>query len=157
VLADRLSAQGIAVAENARAIVGLMQEGITQSRQLASGLLLDAIAPERLAAELRELAGAVSQQSPVTCRFELTGTPRAPDPATAAQLLRIAQEAARNAVKHAKATRITVALAGEGRMLRLEVATTARGCRRRSTRGGMGLEIMAHARRRSAEFLRWKI
>ena len=144
-LADRLTAQGMAIAENARTIVGLMQEGITQSRQLASGLLLDAIEPGRLAAELRELAGAVSQQGAVACRFDANGAPEAPDAATAAQLLRIAQEAVRNAVKHAKTTRIVMSLAAEGRMLRLEVVDNGTGLPPPDQReGGMGLEIMAH-------------
>jgi signal transduction histidine kinase len=144
-LADRLGAQGLPVADNARKIVGLMQDGITQSRQLASGLLLDAIAPERLAAELRDLAGAVSRQSAAGCRFEQSGEPRAPDAAAAAQLLRVAQEAARNAVKHAKATRITIALAGDARELRLDVIDDGGGLPPFEQRdGGMGLEIMAH-------------
>jgi signal transduction histidine kinase len=148
VLADRLAAQGVPVAENARHIVGMMQDGITQSRQLASGLLLAAIAPERLAGELRELAGTVSQQSTVACRFETNGQPHAPDAASAAQLFRIAQEGVRNAVKHAQATRITIRFSGDEHEVRLEVADNGIGLPPFEQReNGMGFEIMAHRAR----------
>ena len=148
VLADRLASQGLPAAENARTIVSLMQEGITQSRQLASGLLLAPIAPERLALELDELASTVSRQNGVTCRFEMSGEPRAPDPATAAQMFRIAQEAVRNALKHAQAARITIVFAAGDHEVRLEVLDNGVGLPPREQReSGMGLEIMAHRAR----------
>jgi signal transduction histidine kinase len=148
VLADRLAAQRVPAAGDARAIVGLMQEGITQSRQLASGLLLEAIAPERLAGQLQALADHASRQSGVACRLEVTGEPQPPDAASAAQLFRIAQEAVRNAVRHAQATRITIALAGDGRELTLAVTDNGAGLPPAQQRdSGMGLEIMAHRAR----------
>jgi signal transduction histidine kinase len=144
-LADRLTNQGLPGADNARQIVGLMQEGITQSRRLAGGLLLDALEPARLPEELRELAGAVAQQNAMTCRFNTADGVAAPDAATAAQLLRIAQEAVRNAVKHAKADSIAISLNSGERELRLEVADDGAGLPPPEQReGGMGLAIMAH-------------
>jgi two-component system CheB/CheR fusion protein len=122
-----------------------MQTGITQSRQLAGGLLFDAIEPARLTGELRDLTGAMAKQSAAACRFEVDGAPQAPDAATAAQLFRIAQEAMRNAVKHAKAASIAVSLRAEERALRLEVADDGSGLPPPEQReGGMGLAIMAH-------------
>ena len=145
VLTDRLASLGVPEADNARNIVGLMQDGITQSRQLASGLLLAAIAPERLAGELDELARGISREHAVTCRLEVSGQPRVPDPATAAQLFRIAQEAARNAVKHARAARITLLLAGDYHDVWLDVIDDGVGLPPAEAReGGLGLEIMAH-------------
>jgi signal transduction histidine kinase len=145
VLADRLAGQGLPVAENARAIVSLMQEGITQSRQLASGLLLDAVVPELLPGELRDLAGSVSQQHGVACRCAIEGRVDVIDGATAAQVLRITQEAVRNAVKHAKATRIDVTLSATEEALRLEITDNGVGLPPPEAReAGMGLEIMAH-------------
>lgn len=145
VLADRMARLHPAEADPARALVGMTQQAITQSRQVASGLLLSGITPQTLVAELNEFATAVSRQGSVACRFAQKGRPRAPDAEAAAQLFRIAQEAVRNAVKHAEATVIHVALAGDEQKLELSVVDDGKGIPPPERRPfGMGLEIMAH-------------
>ena len=102
VLVEQLAPRDLEGAESARGIVRLVEDGIVQTRHLARGLLLATIEPERLIPELDELAAAVGRQSGVPCRLTLRGTPRAPDQDTASHLFRIAQEAVRNAVRHAR-------------------------------------------------------
>lgn len=142
---DRLAQINPAEAENARALVRMTQQAITQSRQVASGLLHSGINPLTLTSELSEFATAVSRQGSVACRFEQDGSPRAPDAEVAEQLFRIAQEAVRNALKHARPGMIRVALAGDERQVRLSVVDDGIGIPPPDRREfGMGLEIMAH-------------
>jgi signal transduction histidine kinase len=143
--ADRLSQTKPDEAENARALVQMTQQAITQSRRVASGLLLAGITPTTLASELNDFATEISRQGAVACRFEQNGRPCAPDSDTASQIFRIAQEAVRNALKHAKATAIRVILAGDERQMRLSVMDDGVGIPPPERRDfGMGLEIMAH-------------
>lgn len=143
--ADRIAGLNPTEADPARALVGMTQQAITQSREVASGLLLSGITPQTLVAELSEYATAVSRQGSVPCRFEQRGRPRAPGADAAAQLFRIAQEAVRNAVRHAEATAIHVALAGDEQKLELTVVDDGKGIAPPERRDfGMGLEIMAH-------------
>ncbi len=143
--ADRISRLQPGEAENAHALVKMTQQVITQSRQVASGLLLAGITPQTLTSELGEFATAISREGSVPCRFEHSGKPRVPDADAAAQLFRIAQEAVRNAVKHSQATVIHVALEGDEQRVQLTVVDDGVGIAPPERRDfGMGLEIMAH-------------
>jgi signal transduction histidine kinase len=150
VLAERMAARGDPAAEDAHAIVRLVEDGIAQTRQVARGLLLAAITPDRLTAELEELAASVSQREGLPCRFVQRGQPRAPDVGTASHLFRIAQEAVRNALRHARPQHLEIALAGDGQNLTLTIADDGPGLARRERGEGLGLRIMAHR----AEMLR---
>jgi signal transduction histidine kinase len=67
------------------------------------------------------------------------------DAQTAGHLYRIAQEAVNNALKHARARRISVRLAHEQGVLRLQIKDNGRGLpKRQSSKSGMGLEVMRH-------------
>ena len=143
--ADRLAQTQPAEADRALALVGMTQQAITLSRQVASGLLLSGVTPLTLTSELNEFAAAMAREGSVACRFTQTGRPRAPDADAAAQFFRIAQEAVRNALKHAQATAIQVTLAGDERQVELSVADDGIGIAPPERREfGMGLEIMAH-------------
>jgi signal transduction histidine kinase len=150
VLAEQLAARGDPAAEDARGIVRLVQEGIAQTRHLARGLLLAAITPDRLTAELEELAASVNRREGLPCRFVLRGHPRAPDAGTASHLFRIAQEAVRNALRHARPQHLEIALVGDGQHLTLTVADDGPGLPPQDRGQGLGLRIMAHR----AEMLR---
>jgi signal transduction histidine kinase len=150
VLAERMAARGDPTAEDARGIVRLVEDGIAQTRQVARGLLLAGITPDRLTPELEELAASVSRREGLPCRFVLRGQPRAPDIGTASHLFRIAQEAVRNALRHARPQHLEIALAGDGQNLTLTVADDGPGLPNRERGAGLGLRIMAHR----AEMLR---
>lgn len=63
-------------------------------------------------------------------------------PTTVVQLLRVLQEALTNALKHAAASEVRVALGGVGAMLELRIADDGRGFAVEATRAGRGLANM---------------
>lgn len=146
VLAQRLHAHDEHGAREARKIADLVEQGIAQTRQLARGLLLERIEPARLASELVELCAGLRQQFPkVECVARVETPAELTDAAVAAQVFRIAQEAARNACRHSGAGRVTVTLCQEGRELLVSVEDNGRGLRPDDERtAGMGLRIMRH-------------
>jgi signal transduction histidine kinase len=150
VLFEQMAARGDPAAADARGIVRLVEEGIAQTRNLASGLLLAAITPDRLTAELEELAASVSRRDGLPCRFVLRGNPRVSDAGAASHLFRIAQEAVRNALRHARPRSLEIALIGDGQNVTLTVADDGQGLGPRDGGRGLGLRIMAHR----AEILR---
>jgi signal transduction histidine kinase len=153
VLVEQLSPRDPEAAESARGIVRLLQDGIVQTRHLARGLLLATIEPERLVAELDELATTVERQSGVPCRFTLRGNPDPADHDTASHLFRIAQEAVRNAVRHARPKRLEIVLEGDGDDILLQVSDDGTGLPASRRGPGMGLRIMAQrAQLMRAEF-----
>jgi len=144
VLVERLAALNAELAEQAKGIVNLVEEGIAQTRTLANGLLLVSIEPDRLIAELEKLASTVTTVHGVPCQMTVRGTPAAPDQVAASNLFRIAQEAVRNALRHARPTRLEITLTGEGPGLTLAVSDNGPGLPRKRRSPGMGLRIMAH-------------
>jgi signal transduction histidine kinase len=145
VLAEHLAASNApAAAHDAMAIVNYVEEGIAKTRGLARGLLLASIEPAELGNELTNLA-AKGGGNGVSCRFRLEGRPFIEDSAAGAQLLRIAQEAMRNALRHADPKHIDIVLAGNDDATFLMVHDDGRGLQPPDARnGGMGLRIMEH-------------
>lgn len=121
------------------------EDGANRARGLARGLLLSRIEPDRLAEKLAELA-AEGRGRGIACEFVEHGLPLVRDAETAAQLYRIAQEALRNAIRHADAHRIVVSLSGDDRVVCLTVEDDGRGIGEEEPRSGMGVPIMAHRR-----------
>jgi signal transduction histidine kinase len=145
-LAQRLERDGHAAAGNARAIVKMLQDAIANTRQIARGLLLSAIEPAELVAELEELADRLNREHRAGCCFSYRGDGADRlDTATASHVFYVAQEAARNSVRHAGSTRVDISLTADGPVLELSVADNGRGLPAPGTRtAGMGLRIMAH-------------
>ncbi|MDB6168003.1 MAG: histidine kinase [Verrucomicrobia bacterium] len=144
VLTQHLQASGAAMASQGQAIVDLIEQGAEKTRKLARGLLLSAIEPNKLADSLGEFAHECSSAA-LPCRFRHEGAVLVSDAGIAAQLFRIAQEAVRNALKHAGARRIEIALVGTGDAITLVVDDDGHGLPPDDQRGhGMGLRIMSH-------------
>jgi signal transduction histidine kinase len=144
-LAGQLATRGDPAAGDARNIEKLIQEGIGQTRQIARGLLLAAIEAEAFVPELEELSTKISEEQHVACRFTKQGNCRNLDDATASHLFYIAQEAAHNAVRHARPTRLEINLAEEENALVLTVTDNGTGLPPLDSRQpGMGLRIMVH-------------
>jgi signal transduction histidine kinase len=145
VLAEKLDRRGEPSAGEARKLVGLIQEGISQTRGFAHGLLLATIEPDNLVAELQELCSATLQVSGIECNVEAGKQARAPDPTTAAELFRIAQEAVRNAVRHAGARSIQIILTADNRDFVMEIVDDGCGFTPAGRSGpGLGIGIMEH-------------
>jgi signal transduction histidine kinase len=146
-LADRLAERGAEETGDARQLVGLVKTAISQTRQMAKGLLLADIDSEGLSAALFEFCAMTTEQFRVACTFtggEATGW-SPPDDGVASHLFRIAQEAVRNAIRHGAAQHIAVRLDGRGDRLTLVVEDDGTGLPPPAQRGqGLGLRIMAH-------------
>jgi signal transduction histidine kinase len=147
VLAGRLGARQAPEHDEAGRLVRLIEEGIAQTRHLARGLLLASIKPERLVPELEELAVNVSRQSGVPCRFQARGTPAAPDEQTASHLFRIAEEAVRNSLRHARPRSVEITLAAAEDGLTLTITDQGEGLPPVKSGAGVGLRIMGHRAR----------
>jgi len=80
-----------------------------QVQGLAAGLVTPPLDAPALRAALAELAARTADCHGVACTFE-DAAPAAVAPAAAAHLLRIAQEAVLNALRHGRARHITIAL-----------------------------------------------
>jgi len=143
VLAQHLGSRADGAETEAQAIVGMIQEGIAKTRDLARGLLLAEIKSDELAVELEEYSQAVSQQSGVPCRFTAHGQTNANNEATASHLFRIAQEAVRNALRHAHPTSLEIVLMENEKHLVLIVSDDGSGIADERAGTGMGLRIMA--------------
>jgi signal transduction histidine kinase len=145
-LANDLAAGGHAAANDARTIVKMLQAAIGTTRKIARGLLLAAVEPAELLPELDELAAAFSREYPIACRFVHRGVAKdCLSVAVASHIFYIAQEAARNAARHAHAAEVDISLFSDKRILELAVIDNGRGLPPADARrSGIGLRIMAH-------------
>ncbi len=154
VLAHKLNTRDPAAGREARQIADLVEQGIAQTRQLAHGMMMTSVEPNRFDTELDELCATLKQQYPrVHCHRQVEVSPLLRDPMMTAQLFRIAQEALRNAMRHSRATDVWLSVEDLRPGLRLSVEDNGRGLPPPSERHGMGLRIMQHrAERLGTEF-----
>ncbi len=114
---------------------------------LARGLSPLEIGPEGLNDALAQLVQLVHDSSDVACSLRIGGEARTLAPVSAVHLYRIAQEAANNAVRHARARRIDICLRYTARALTLRVTDDGTGMAE-SAPSGLGLSIMRYRARR---------
>jgi signal transduction histidine kinase len=129
--------------KEAQAIVRWIEDAIARTRKLARGLLIVHIEPERLVAELDELAKTASQTG-VAVRVVQQGESPIATPTQCAQLYRIAQEAVGNALRHGQPKSIEVTLATDETGTCLIVGDDGAGFAPDQRSDGMGLRIMQH-------------
>jgi signal transduction histidine kinase len=143
VLADKLQVKGLEEQEDAWRIVGLVEEGIEKSRLLARGLLLAEIERDGLIAALQDFAADAEEQFKIRCNFTCgRAIVRFTANDAATHLLRIAQEAVRNAVRHGKAKQVDIALEVADAVT-LSIRDFGSGYVPHASHG-LGLSIMAH-------------
>lgn len=130
-------------------VVGKLAAGMErvhrQVRRLARGLLPDDVDPEGLRVALEDLAAHTGELSDVTCTFECVGAVDVPDATTATHLLRVAQEAVNNSLRHGQARQIHLSLRGENDSLVLQIRDDGVGIPARLDEkkgGGVGQRIM---------------
>jgi PAS domain S-box-containing protein len=110
VLEDRLSEASLAEAAEAAKIVRLVNDSIKMTRELARGLLPVVSEARGLMSALERWAVEVSDLFLVDCRFECPVAVLVFDETLAEHVYYMAQESVNNAIKHAKARRITIGL-----------------------------------------------
>ncbi|MBK7976639.1 MAG: PAS domain S-box protein [Deltaproteobacteria bacterium] len=112
-------------------------------RAIARGLVPLAVEPETLPDALEELVARAAEQSAVECRFERQEDVRVRDGIVATHLLKIAQEALHNAIRHARPRHVWVRLGAEGGHLMLSVRDDGDGFPAGDDGGaGLGLKLM---------------
>jgi len=131
----------------------LLAEAIDHTRNLARGLYSHTIESEGLATALRELAAQTERVYNVDCRVQIDDAIAVPPLPIQIHLYSIAREAVANAVKHAHASAIDIALTTEGSTLTLAVRDDGVGIDTRSP-DGMGLHMMEHRANMIAGILR---
>lgn len=144
-LSEELHELALPQADVAGKIVHGIEGALDQMRSLAKGLLPVVVDSDGLMAALSDLAAQTDDLSKVVCEFHCEEPVSIVDNQTATQLYRLAQEAVTNALKHARATTITIALKAVGDLVTLSIADDGRGLvvPANETRGS-GLRIMRY-------------
>lgn len=147
-LQRKLEEDRIPEAAAASEIVGMIDESITQARDLAKGLYPVPLEEEGLETALRDLASKTAKRTGIACHVHASSPPSQLEKDTAIHLYRISQEALNNSVKHSGATSVDIGIKIDGDQFELEISddgfgmgSGARGS------GGMGLHIMAYRAR----------
>jgi two-component system CheB/CheR fusion protein len=145
VLEQNLAKKSKTAAAQAGKIAEHVREAIVQTRMLARGLSPVSIEANGLMSALQELAGTISKLFHVDCLFECAEPILVNDNAAATHVYRIAQEAVSNAIKHGKASRISIQLRRKLTDAELIVKDNGIGLpEETATNDGMGLQIMKY-------------
>jgi PAS domain S-box-containing protein len=118
-----------------------LQRSQQELRAVLRGLVPVAVDSQGLMAALADLASTTQEEGKVRCVFDCPHTVSVADNLTATQLYLIAREAVYNAVKHAQAKTVCIALAA-GRELVLTILDDGIGMPAVPAAGGLGLRIM---------------
>jgi PAS domain S-box-containing protein len=144
-IAAQLRKEDSAVRTDVEDLIGLVNEAIETTRDMARGL--SPVSPSRggLIAALQALIDRTRDRYGVAgelvTRFD---APLGLDEASATHLYRIAQEAITNAVRHGRVRNLRVDLAVDPERLRLVIADDGRGFDPKTADAGMGLKIMRY-------------
>lgn len=148
-LQRKLASQALPEAAAAARLSAFLDEAITEARQLSRGLFPIRLQPEGLASALEELAQATARRVSIDCRFTGAQPAVVLSKSTATHLYRVAQEAVSNAVKHARASCISIRLRPEADHIELQVEDDGIGLTAEARRNpiGMGRHIMDYRAR----------
>lgn len=131
-------------------IVGMIDESITQARDIARGLYPVPLEEEGLETALRDLAAKTGKRTGIECHVHATGPPSQLEKDAAIHLYRISQEALNNSIKHSGASRVDIVVRIDKDSFELEIADDGCGIDHGAPGGGgggMGLHIMAYRAR----------
>jgi PAS domain S-box-containing protein len=110
-----------------RDLIGLAQQTLTDARRAVWDLRSPALAADNLPAALRSAAEDCVRGTTLELEYHVGGPSQPVDPEVEAVVVRVAQEAITNVVKHADARTVRVRLSFETRRLRLSVIDDGRG------------------------------
>src|SRR5579862_8794928 len=145
---QKLAEKGLAEASEAARIVGLVNEAINKTRQLAHGLLPVASDAHGLMSALKRWAAEIEDLFHISCRLRMDHPVLIHDANVSTHLYRIAQEAVNNAIRHGEAKNIEISLSARRGYGTLRIQND--GCRlpeNAMNHSGMGLQIMNYRAR----------
>jgi PAS domain S-box-containing protein len=148
VLRQKLAARSAPETSSISKVGKMVDDAITQARDLARGLQPVMLDANGLIVALKALAEKVEGMFHISCLFVCDGPCPIYDNTVATHLYRIAQEAISNAVKHGKARNVAVDLAVSEDEIRLTIKDDGIGLKRSSGNPqGMGLRTMDYRAR----------
>jgi two-component system sensor kinase FixL len=118
----KLTAQSPKLSAQAAQLAQLASEAALQVRNLSSGLYPAELERRGLVGALRELALGQAQIYKRPCSFRQTGRPLVLDSAVALNLFRIVQEAVSNAMRHSRASHVSIRFHATKKTLELIVS-----------------------------------
>jgi len=145
-LADDLSIQGSAAAQDALLIEASVQQAVLEARSLARGIFPVHVDQSGLSSALKELALNTSRLTSVEIQVRESVEVSLEDPEVFMHLYRIAQEAVANAVKHSAAMHIILDLRMRHDELTLMIEDDGSGIQMNAATHteGMGLRTMRY-------------
>jgi len=143
VLEQKLQRQASSEASDAAEIAQLVNEAVSQTRQLSRGLHPVALDEHGLISALQGLASTTQRVFGVACEFQCERPVAVKDTAVATHLYRIAQEAVTNAIRHGETSRIVLELTAQQDRGALTIDNNGRDFPSERPAGeGMGLKVM---------------
>ena len=143
VLEEKLSDQSLPEAAEAAKIVGMVNQAIDNTRELARGLHPVTAESAGLMSALKKWASEVQSLFPIICRFHCDRPVHIHDVNVATHLYRIAQEAVNNAIRHGKPREILIRLFAKNGTGTLLISDDGSGFARKPGESpGVGLSIM---------------
>jgi PAS domain S-box-containing protein len=145
---QKLAEKGLAEASEATRIVGLVNEAINKTRQLAHGLLPVTSDAHGLTSALKRWAAEVEDLFHISCRLYVPSPVLIHDANVSTHLYRIAQEAVNNAIRHGQAKNIEISLSTKKGYGILRIENDGSSLPENDTnRSGMGMQIMNYRAR----------
>jgi PAS domain S-box-containing protein len=145
---QKLADKGLAEATEAARIVGLVNEAINKTRQLAHGLLPVASDAHGLMSALKRWAAEVEDLFHISCRLRVNSPVLIYDANVSTHLYRIAQEAVNNAIRHGQAKNIEISLSARKGNGTLRIENDGSSLPENAmNRSGMGMQIMHYRAR----------
>jgi len=145
VLEQKLQRQDSGEASDAGEIAQLVNEAISQTRQLSRGLHPVALDEHGLMSALEALGATTQRVFGIACEFPCERPVAVKDTAVATHLYRIAQEAVTNAIRHGETSRIVLELTAARNRGMLTIENNGRDFpAERPTGEGMGLKVMRY-------------
>ena len=153
-LRDKLERKELAEATQAETIAEMVNEGISQARNLARGLYPVRLEVDGLSSALEEMAANAQARNNVACHFACDEQVLIHDEVAGNNLYRIAQESVTNAVKHGHASNISIGLGAGEDEVTLTIKDDGIGFPETlGSRSGMGLHIMNYRAKMIGAFL----
>ncbi|MCC5021643.1 MAG: sensor histidine kinase [Candidatus Synoicihabitans palmerolidicus] len=151
ILTSRLKERDHSFAESAHEVETLVRTGITQTRQIARGLLLDNVPAGQLEYELDELVTTATENFHIPCTLTTEGPLESLDTPVSSHLFYIAREAVRNALRHASPSSVSLHLSVDEHHADLRICANGQGPPEAAASDdtGGGLQIMTQR----AEFI----